>query len=237
MASRHPGQPELLWGSCHPLRLAAGSGTAQGTPVPKCLQALQHHLLLTNGVCPNSGSGRGQEPSPPCLLTSHFCLKRKLKAKKKTQSQTHSPSKPATPETNPRPLAWDFSLEGSIVINGILKAQRGPCVFGRKRLDTGHPCALLGVTPAPPRQRSRDGQGQQRSVAGSSHQKTLYDKRWLSHRTNFACPTCVLVGAQTQQVHGRRRQSCPPRGLCRTVRQGGTQNSACPPQPGRGKLL
>lgn len=32
-------------------------------------------LLLASGVWPNLGNGRGQEPSLPCLLTFHFCLK------------------------------------------------------------------------------------------------------------------------------------------------------------------
>lgn len=65
-----------------------------------------------------------------CLfLTLQFCLDRKLKAKNPDPIPIPLPQ-PATAETNPEPSAWDFSLEGSIVINGVLKAQRGPCVCG-----------------------------------------------------------------------------------------------------------
>lgn len=145
----------------------------QGTLVPSCLQALQLPF------CSRVGSVLvwEQELRSSLLPASQlrFVQQENLKQKTSPIPNPTSPSQPATAETNPRPLPWDFSLEGSIVINGVFKAQRGPCVFGRKRLDTGLPCALLGVIPAPCNQRSWDGQGQGNS-AGSSCQNPVVQR-------------------------------------------------------------
>lgn len=134
---------------------------------------------------------QGTEGTPvlsSLFLTLHFCLDRNFKQKKRkkktltpSQSQSHSLNLPHQKPT-PSPRLGDFSLEGSIVINGILKARRGPCVCGRG-CWTGTASGQAWGDAITPSQRSWDGQGQRG-----------HNTRWLFHRTNPACPTRAPAG-------------------------------------------
>lgn len=107
MASRHPEPP---WGSCHPPRLTAGSGTGHGDPGPQMPPGTAASPLPEGSVLIQGTEGTGVLSS--LFLTLQFCLDRKLKAKKNPRPNPN-PNPNRTPPTchsrnQPRALGLGF---------------------------------------------------------------------------------------------------------------------------------